>query len=574
MKNIKFIGLMSAALTVSISSCTTDNGLDIIENNNEAGVFTIQGNIGDTQNTRATVKPEDGKGFTWQASDRFDLYQSPDWNVNTFTIVDGSISSEGKSASFTCNDFTAADQSYYAFYPQGFTKVSDTSKFTYTIPETAYTQSADNDTKHLKDAMIMVANGESADVQSGINFTHKTALFRFGIGNATDAAVTVKSVKLSSTSTACFAKTYSYTVGGQEAIDGKSKELNLNFGDGGIQVSNGSPLKAYALAIPADAIADGEIFTLEVAYNDNSTSKVAYILADDSFVAGQYYTFNINIGGATQITYVNINDFLHDETTALVKEGDEIVITGTGFGTESGNVALTIGGTSVTPTLVSDTEIRFNVPSGFSEGKISLTIEDGKSVGYNTTFKLLNDNDDITQYVLKNYKAPYTPDGDDMVRSGEMMKPLDWIVENIYVDGRLGFVLQLSKRNDKSTGKALLLQTAWGYPNTMRNGKIYQNVYLVPGKYKLTSSVNNEFALSGNAYSAVCNTEGFSLATENISINTLGNVGLTAGNQDFSFEFNVTEAKNYSIGLIATITATEKYVKVTEFKLEYLGNNQ
>lgn len=579
MKNIRIIGLMSAALTMSISSCTTDNELDTIENNNEAGVFTIQANIGDTQNTRATVKPEDGKGFAWQKGDGFALYQSSDWTkANAFTIVDNTISEGGKSASFTCDDFTAAaDQSYYAFYPQGFTKTADTPAFTYTIPDAAYTQSANNDTEHLKDAMIMVATGNSADVQSGINFTHKTALFRFGIGNATSETVTVKSVKLSSTSTECFAKTYSYTVGGQEAIDGKSKELNLNFGNGGIQVSNGSPLKAYALAIPADAIADGEIFTLEVTYNESSTISETYILdADDSFVAGEYYTFNINIGGATQITSVNINDFLHNETTALVKVGDEIAIKGTGFGAESNNVNLEIGEIEVTPTNFSSTEIRFNVPDDFSEGKISLTISGGLRMDYITTFKLLQAGD-ITQYVLKNYKAPYTPDGDEIIRSGEWMKPLDWIVENVVDESNIetDFVLQLSTRGDKTTANSLVLQTGYGFANRIADGKIYQNTYLVPGSYKLTATVPLAY-IAGNAYLAVCNGDGFSVTTASMDTSlTYKDIPYNKdAQQTVDMDFNIDTSGKYSIGFIANLTYQQRWVKVSEFKLEYIENNQ
>lgn len=210
MKNIKFFGLLSvAALAMSVSSCTNDNEPVISENetgNNTEGVFTIKANIGELQQTRATVKPEDGKSFTWQQNDGFNLYQSSDMTTaNTFTIDNNSISSDGKSADFNCSEFKpASDATYYAFYPQGFTTTTDNTTFTYTIPDGVYTQTGDNNTNHLSKGMIMIATGKSADIQNSVTFKHKTALFRFGISNLKSEAVTVKSVKLSSSGTPFF----------------------------------------------------------------------------------------------------------------------------------------------------------------------------------------------------------------------------------------------------------------------------------------------------------------------------------------------------------------------------------
>lgn len=299
MKDIKFFGLLSvAALAMSVSSCTNDNEPQVSDNNteNNSGVegFTIQANIGDIQQTRATVKPEDGKSFTWQSDDKFDLYQSTSMaTAKAFAIDNKSITDNGKRANFSCADFTpVADASYYAFYPQGFT-TTDNATFTYNIPDAAYSQSGNNSTEHLKAGMIMVATGNSDELANGISFSHKTALFRFGVTNLTGDVVTVKSVKLSSTATQCFARSYSYTVGGSETVGEKSSELNLSFA-AGVSVDKNSSLKAYAVAIPADAISAGETFTLEVTYNYGATRTISFDI-DNSFVAGHVYSFNIDI---------------------------------------------------------------------------------------------------------------------------------------------------------------------------------------------------------------------------------------------------------------------------------------
>lgn len=306
MKNIKFFGLLSvAALAMSVSSCTNDNEPVISENetgNNTEGVFTIKANIGELQQTRATVKPEDGKSFTWQQNDGFNLYQSSDMTTaNTFTIDNSSISSDGKSADFNYSSFAPVDgETFYAFYPQGFT-ITDNTTFTYTIPDEVYTQTGDNNTDHLSKGMIMIATGKSADIQNSVTFEHKTALFRFGISNLKSEEVIVKSIKLSSTDLECFAKQYTYNIDGAESISEKSKELSLSFGEGvtlDAKGAEGNVMKAYTLAIPADAIASesGETFTLTVTYNDNSTIENKFVIGTGQpFVAGNVYTFNIDI---------------------------------------------------------------------------------------------------------------------------------------------------------------------------------------------------------------------------------------------------------------------------------------
>lgn len=305
MKNIKFFGLLSiAALAMSVSSCTNDNEPVISENetgnNTESGVFTIKANIGELQQTRATVKPEDGKSFTWIKGDKFDLYQNSDWAKKEFSIDDTSISNDGKSADFNCSSFVPVEgKTFYAFYPQGFT--TDNTAFTYTIPDEVYTQTGDNKTDHLKDGMIMIATGNSADIQNSVTFKHKTALFRFGISNLKSEVVTVNSIKLYSTDLECFAKQYTYNIGGTETVDLKSTELNLNFGEGvtlAAKGAEGNVMKAYTLAIPADAITSesGETFTLTVTYNNNSTIENKFVIGTGKpFVAGNVYTFNIDI---------------------------------------------------------------------------------------------------------------------------------------------------------------------------------------------------------------------------------------------------------------------------------------
>lgn len=580
MNDFKFWGLLSL-MVLSISSCTKEKNLEIKENNTstsvEAEIFTIKASMANLEQTRATVNPDDGYSFKWQRDDSFVIYQSADiTKANIFTIDNESISEDGKSADFTSKDFSVTDDAkYYAFYPQGVTESENI--FTYTIPETVYIQSGNNNTEHLKSGLIMFANGKSSEVQNGISFTHKTALFRFGIKNYYSEAVTIKSLKLSSTDLECFAKQYSYNINGNETIGTKSTSLSLGFGEEGLSINPEGVMKAYTLAVPADKISENETFTLEVTFADNTTKSITIDLnSDDSFVAGKYYTFNINLRKTPEITSVEIGDLLHNETTALVESGKELVIKGEGFGSVKEDISLTIGETKAEITSINDTEIKFTVPTGFTEGKISIEFAGVNTpVEYGTIFKLLTVNTDVTEYVLRNYKAPFTPLDGTMLRDYEWMKPLDWIVDNKATDNMAGYALQLSTKGDKTTGNALVLQTDWGFPTRMYNGKIYQNTYLVTGRYKLSVIVPIA-VLSGKAYLAICTGENFPTTLDESNNNISSSfadveIPYNKLQQTVNLEFTINTSGKYSIGLIANLTYTQRYVKVQEFQLEYLG---
>lgn len=289
----------------------------------------------------------------------------------------------------------------------------------------------------------------------------------------------------------------------------------------------------------------------------------------------------IDLGGSTlfevlktpKITSVNIDNLLHNETTALVTAETVLVIEGEGFGTSSQNVTLTIGGQNATITSIEDTKIEFTVPEIFSNGNISIEFSGIEApIVYDVvTFKLLNNGDDITEYVLKNYKSPFIPDGDDMQRQGEWMKPLNWIVENRTMDGMAGFGLQLGTKNDKTTGVALALQTDWGFPLTMTDGKIYQNISLAQGKYKLFVNVK-ECAIAGNAYLAVDSDLDFSVTTGNISETSLAATQISSIG-DVSVDFKISSVQEVSVGFIATLNTKQKYIKIQSFKLIYEGTS-
>ena len=575
-----------AVLAVSATSCTEADGLATAEQSIYAvaeGSFTVKAGIDDTEASRATVN-QDGKGFTWQENDEFLLWQTTNLATSyEFHIDNSSITSDGKSANFVSDGFAPANEaSYYAFYPAGFTV--EGTKFTYTIPDEAYTQSGNNDTKHLGKAMVMIARDTSSDLHSGITFSHKAAQFRFGIVNNTESAVRVKSVELSSSDTECFARQYTYDIAdGAEAVGNVGKRLKLNFSGDISEIGNGSSLKAYAMAIPAASIpAGGETFTLTVEYNDGTdrSQSISFII-DGSFSAGKYYTFNLNMNGQTGITSVNTGDFLHDNETVLVRPGNEIVVTGKGFGDVS---SVKMGETDTETTFTSDTEIKFTVPQDFTEGKINISFSDGTSIDYDDiVFSLLGNNADVTPYALKNYKQPFKadeafcslagieqPTESNNYGNGNWYLPADWIVSE---SGRN------MTTNDIKTGglqnNTIILQAGWSSPY-IANAKLYQTTVLPAGKYRLQVNLSECFDNGGRLCFLVA--EGDTMPDlDDISANHLDIIALKDDEEFYGdnnakkgwheLDFSLTETTEISLGFVVTWGSHNNNFRATEFKL-------
>lgn len=273
-----------------------------------SAAFTINAGISDSSEPkgRATVDPQDGKSFKWQNGDKFDLYLSSDFSKkNVFTIDDASISTDGKSAKFTCTDFTKpeGDNAYLAFYPSEKFSYAD-GTFSFTIPSLSQTEN--NNTEHLKDAVAIMASGDN--IENNILFKHKTALFRFGIANNGAETLNVKSVELVSAAN-CFGTTYSYkTSDKKDSFGGATKTLVLNFVNS-VSVNKSGDLKAYALSMPGESV--GTKLTLVITKSDDSEVSVDIPVADkaSTFEAGKYYSFSFTyVNGALNFESLNVED--------------------------------------------------------------------------------------------------------------------------------------------------------------------------------------------------------------------------------------------------------------------------
>lgn len=277
MKYIDFLGIAPfIALALGVSSCDKNDAVSQESDNN---AFTIKAQIGEVQDnsvsSRATVNNADGKSFMWQNGDKFDIYFSSSSSVKqVFAINNETITDGGKSADFVCENFNKPSDGdkYYSFYPNnGFTYSSGA--YSFKLPESVYSQSANNDTEHLKSGLAMVATGNYADIQAGLKFEQKTSLFRIGVTNNRAASVTIKSLKIVSTTYACFGNKYTYKDADKDAdtYEG-SKEVVLTLnGETGISVNTNEALKAYTLTVSGGVIRENELFHIEAVLSDGST---------------------------------------------------------------------------------------------------------------------------------------------------------------------------------------------------------------------------------------------------------------------------------------------------------------
>ena len=248
----------------------------------------------------------------------------------------------------------------------------------------------------------------------------------------------------------------------------------------------------------------------------------------------------------------------------LVVSGEKITFAGHGFGTSKDAVTVTFDGVTVPAEInsITPTAIAVNVPNGFKGGKVTMVFDGIDEPVVSDHLQLLPEDGDITPYVLKNYKHEFLVIEGSVARQGEWHKPQDWEVENVLADGKLVGVQYQNKKNDVTS---LAMQTDWGFPTTMSNGKIWQVTALSAGQYKVSVNVR-EINISGSVHIVVAegetipNTDDVETGKANVRISAVGNASTSL--------FTLDKSSIVSIGFVSTITAKQKYVKIESFKVE------
>lgn len=271
MKNFSNIITLCSVMVLCVASCNNGENLVAEDSEPERTVYAVKAFIDDGGTvSRATVNSADGKSFMWQADDSFDMYLDGSASANKFTIINGTISENAKSADFSCDNFQIPETSanYVAFYPaDGFANTS--SSYTFMMPDDVSTQTDNGTTDHLKSGLAMVATGELNAEDTNIHFGHKTSLMRFGVTNTSSKEYyTIESIKLVST-VDCFGKEYTYSADNEEYTS-LQKEIVLNIVNG-VELPPNISLKAYTLAMRGEDIIDDADFYIEATLKGGGT---------------------------------------------------------------------------------------------------------------------------------------------------------------------------------------------------------------------------------------------------------------------------------------------------------------
>lgn len=282
----------------------------------------------------------------------------------------------------------------------------------------------------------------------------------------------------------------------------------------------------------------------------------------------EIYKGKFTINNSPVVSSAKSNNALNEE---LIQAGDVVTINGTELASSS--VKVFIDGIEATKTAESATEIKVTVPSGVTNGKITLQFGGIPVAVEGGELTLLQDGTDITQYVLKNSRKPFADA--EGTRSGNFASPADWIINEAALNCK------------KSTGaglqgvgaNALLsVQAGWDF-NNMSNGKIYQEISLPAGKYEFTLDVAECGTNRGRFAVYFVVAKGFDAIPEIIvntwvlssTENVLGSYRITdnkSAHQKTLNTITLTENTQLSVGLVAQLTE-QGWVKLSAISVKW-----
>lgn len=321
---------------------------------------------------------------------------------------------------------------------------------------------------------------------------------------------------------------------------------------------------------------EGEIITFVVPVLSKGSYNMSLIINGATIDLGDKTEFTVL--STPTITSINRDDFLHNETTVLVKEGDEIIITGQEFGSDSENTVLKFGSVEAEIVSINDTEITAKVPDGFESGILSISVNDVETSFDKVTLKMMKANDDITEYILKNYKQPFL--GEYKFTNQEWNTLKEWQRNSVLSDAGIGCLQYPAIEGGRDQNGAIALHK-WGYKN-IKNGKLYQITKLPVGKFKVTisgvsSGISNGYVrcvfavFSGNTENQILE-YGDSADYPETSDNMLGKAQLAPDvTGEVSFDFTVSgEKMNDVIFSFISWCNNTVWVSCSSVKVEYI----
>lgn len=268
----------------------------------------------------------------------------------------------------------------------------------------------------------------------------------------------------------------------------------------------------------------------------------------------------------------------------ITVSGETFTIGGTNLNELKDNLTIKFNGTDIDSPNINESEITFTVPTTDAyQESVEVELSYGENLIEPIKFNVAvipgtSGNNDITSYVLKNYKQPFQRSDSN---NGEWGTAMYWNTTS-------GFGSNLNFPSNDSNGY-ITVQTGNGQ-GKKENACIYQSTLLPKGDYTVTVYVSEFSFTSGrlgcafvvaegmipNFDKEISSLYGFKQWTyEAPNENLIDFIHVTTNETapyNVNFDFTLDEAKSVNVGFMAMMNNTS-HVKISEIKIERTNNN-
>lgn len=296
------MSLMLAALT--LTNCTKDAAEDKAIVDNGKG-FSFTANI----DTRANLE---GVKTVWEAGDQIGLGGSIDnmqENKNVqllaFDYVSGSTFNNAEASYadaqtfYAIYPFTANNNGFSGIYPADHASRANQTTVYYVVGSKGEAIQNGASAAHIPavSPMYWVSEGAVAPAALAVQLHHTTSLMKFTVTNGEDAALTVKSLKLTVPSTIKICGTFYIDIATGELI---SSGANYTYSAQTVSVENapalakGESFDVYMAVAPFELAANDMITVVVTASDDTTCTIEKKMAAATAFEAGKLNTATVN----------------------------------------------------------------------------------------------------------------------------------------------------------------------------------------------------------------------------------------------------------------------------------------
>lgn len=252
--------------------------------------------------------------------------------------------------------------------------------------------------------------------------------------------------------------------------------------------------------------------------------------------------------------------------------GDNVIFTGVGFGTDASKVKVLFGSEEIAPSSVTAATVEAVIPDNFT-GTVALKFNGFEDTFGSTELQQVKAGDEITEYILKNYKQPFV--GKNGITSG-WDAPMYWETNpasqnyNLSSSHASGFYINPNATGNKELEKlgVLVMQAGWDC-DVMPNGKIWQTAALPAGNYKVELVIPESIKKGNNEMYFVVATGEASIPDVSAIASSivLGKCALMGNEKADNFTFTIPSSVKVTIGLLGNLTSKESCAKVSSIKI-------